>query len=118
MILIIGGYASGKYEYIVNELGYNDSQMANAILDDSSVLINLNELIKSSDTELDDEFYNKLLTKEVISCCEVGSGVVPLDRNERDYRESVGRICIELAKSANKVIRMYCGIPIVIKGDI
>ena len=117
MILIIGGLASGKHEYVAGELGYDDSQIADAIFDDRPVLINLNDLIKSNNFEIDDDFYGKLLSKEVITCCEVGSGIVPLDRRERDYRESVGRICIELAKNANKVIRMYCGIPTVIKED-
>ena len=51
----------------------------------------------------------------VIVCDEVGYGVVPTDAFERQYREAVGRICIELAKKSKRVVRVICGIGTVIK---
>lgn len=46
----------------------------------------------------------------VIICDEVGCGVTPLDRADRDWREAVGRLCCELADSAEAVYRVSCGI--------
>lgn len=43
-------------------------------------------------------------------CDEVGCGVVPLDRADRDWREAVGRVCCALADRAS-VERVICGIP-------
>ena len=117
MILIVGGFAAGKYTYVVNELGYDDLQIARSEINDKPVLINLQNLVKSGTYDIDDSLIEKLCTKKVITCTEVGSGVVPLDREERDYREAVGRLCIELAKRADKVIRIYCGIPALIKDN-
>lgn len=41
---------------------------------------------------------------------EIGNGIVPMDAFEREYREQTGRILIELAKEAEEVIRVICGI--------
>ncbi len=46
----------------------------------------------------------------VIVCDEIGCGLVPTDAFEREYRESVGRICTELVKYADEVYRVTCGI--------
>ena len=46
----------------------------------------------------------------IIVCDEIGCGLVPVDAFEREYRESVGRICTELAKNADEVYRVTCGI--------
>lgn len=46
---------------------------------------------------------------------EVGYGVVPVDSFDRAYRETVGRICTELASFSTRVTRVVCGIGTVIK---
>ena len=48
-------------------------------------------------------------------CDEVGSGVIPLQREQREFREATGRLCIALAREASQVVRLVCGIPQVIK---
>ena len=45
----------------------------------------------------------------LIICDEVGNGVVPIDGTERAYRECVGRCLIHLAKQADSVERVICG---------
>ena len=44
--------------------------------------------------------------------------VVPLDAQERAWREAVGRMSCELASQAETVVRMVCGIPVVLKGEL
>lgn len=114
MILVIGGLASGKKEYVKNEYGYSDSDIADGILDNRPVLYNLQNLIFSAQHSFDDLF-PALLDKKIVICNEVGSGVVPVDKAERAAREATGRLCVELASQAEKVIRLCCGIPTVIK---
>ena len=52
------------------------------------------------------------ITKElVIIMNEVGSGVVPMDKDERLWRESVGRVSCIFSKRADRVYRLIAGIP-------
>ncbi len=46
----------------------------------------------------------------IIISDEIGNGIVPIDPFEREYREKTGRILIELAKQADEVVRVVCGI--------
>ena len=46
---------------------------------------------------------------------EVGSGIVPMDPEERAYREAVGRVCTFLARRAQRVDRVVCGIGMVLQ---
>lgn len=46
----------------------------------------------------------------IIVCDEIGCGLVPTDAFEREYRESVGRICTQLVEYADEVYRVTCGI--------
>ncbi|MCI5827626.1 MAG: bifunctional adenosylcobinamide kinase/adenosylcobinamide-phosphate guanylyltransferase [Lachnospiraceae bacterium] len=51
----------------------------------------------------------------VITVAELGCGLIPVDAFDREYRETVGRISCELAKKADAVYRVCCGIPMQIK---
>ena len=51
----------------------------------------------------------------LIICDEVGGGVTPLDREDRDWRELVGRTCCALAETAEAVYRVHCGLGVRIK---
>lgn len=46
----------------------------------------------------------------IVICDEVGCGVVPVDREERAWRESVGRLCCWMAERAESVERVFCGL--------
>lgn len=113
MILVIGGQASGKRTY-VESLGYAPERIADGALDDKPVVVNLHEALRD-DPRTPQELAAALAEKEVVSCCEVGSGIVPLDPAERAWRERVGRTCNLLAAQATSVVRMVCGIPVTLK---
>jgi len=114
-MLVVGGAASGKLAYI-RSLGYAPAQLADAVLDGRPVLYNLQDLV-AADVEGSPELLPALLEKEVVACDEVGSGVIPGNRRERDAREAAGRLCIRLAQQAESVVRLVAGIPTVIKGQ-
>lgn len=58
------------------------------------------------------------LCGHAVTCDEVGCGVVPLDRADRDWREAVGRLCCALAAEADTVVRVTAGLPQAIKGAL
>ena len=116
MILVIGGAASGKRAYVENTLGYAASDMSSGAIDSRPVVMNLESLVASAPGQYPD-LLPRLLTKEVVACNETGSGIVPVDAARRAASEETGRLCILLAEKAEKVVRLVCGIPIVIKGQ-
>ena len=46
----------------------------------------------------------------IIISDEIGNGIVPLEHEEREYRETTGRLLCELAEKADRVERIVCGI--------
>ncbi|MCF0121220.1 MAG: bifunctional adenosylcobinamide kinase/adenosylcobinamide-phosphate guanylyltransferase [Oscillospiraceae bacterium] len=116
MILIVGGEGAGKKEF-VKTLGYDDSQIADAVLDDRPVLYHLEKMM-FADSDCMDDRLDDLLKKDVIICCEVGSGVIPAQRSDRTAREKTGRLTVRLAREADAVVRVVCGLSTVIKGEL
>ena len=46
----------------------------------------------------------------IIISDEIGNGIIPINKEDREYREQVGRIQIMMAKQAKEVYRLTCGI--------
>ena len=115
MVLIIGGQSSGKLDYVLS-LGYTPDMVADGVIDDRPVVYNLQDIISKYPRNAS-ELLPLLENKELVICNEVGSGVIPVIKNDRMAREATGRLCVLLAKKGTKVIRLICGIPTVIKGS-
>lgn len=113
MILILGGMAAGKRTY-ARTLGYTDADMARAVLDERPVLYDLQDMVALNPAGAD-ALLPALSKKGAVLCCEVGSGVIPVDPAERAAREATGRLCILLAQRAERVVRIVCGIPVILK---
>ena len=47
-----------------------------------------------------------------------GGGVVPVDPVQRQNREAAGRLACLLAQRADRVIRVFCGLPQALKGEL
>lgn len=131
MILIVGAVGSGKRAFVCREFGFEPGDIAEAVLDGKPVVAGVERLVReamcsSSGKSLDSlavpaavlGLADELSAKRVVICDEVGWGIVPLDAGERAWREAVGRLCCELALRADVVVRMVCGIPQVIKGEV
>ncbi|MBR3631356.1 MAG: bifunctional adenosylcobinamide kinase/adenosylcobinamide-phosphate guanylyltransferase [Oscillospiraceae bacterium] len=54
----------------------------------------------------------------IILLDEIGCGIIPLDREERRWREMTGRCGCLLTAFADTVIRLCCGIPSALKGEL
>ena len=84
--------------------------------DERPVLLNLQDLIAAASGDVQPEaLAQSVADKEVVTCCEVGNGIVPLDPGERAWREQVGRTLNILSERADRVVRMVCGIPVTLK---
>ena len=46
----------------------------------------------------------------IIVTNELGCGVVPIEKSDRIWRETTGRVCTCLAAEADEVLRVICGI--------
>ncbi len=122
MKLVIGGYAQGKLNYVLQKYDMEPCQiwdggipMNKSEQRDTVVINHLHHWIKSRIAE--DGFPEEEIFAFVENCpnCviisdEVGNGIVPIEAFEREYRERTGRILVELAKKAEEVERVICGI--------
>ncbi len=121
MKLYIGGACQGKLALACQENGMMPEAACNCEFCEKedifkAVLIyGLHHYIRRfifTDEEKE-ELINRLKAENpggILICDEVGCGVVPIDRREREYREYTGRVLTELAKAAGTVVRVYCGI--------
>ena len=128
MRLVIGGYAQGKLEYVLEKYNLQKNVVWDAVLPDKEA--GADDLVLQDETVVIDHFH--LWVKErilaggcpeeemmafwdvcrdcIIICDEVGNGIVPMEPFEREYRERVGRLLIRLAEPAEEVERVICGI--------
>ena len=82
------------------------------------VFLDAQEAARGLDKEGLAALADALAQREVVICTEVGAGVVPIDPEERAFRESAGRLAVALADRAACVVRVVCGIPQVLKGNL
>ena len=106
MVLVVGGRNQGKYAFA--------KSLAEDVVKDLHVEI-LACMERGEDPWTFTERVQSLHTNGVITLAELGCGLVPINVFERDYRETVGRISCELAKNADAVYRVCCGVPMQIK---
>ena len=107
MILITGPLYSGKREYACALLGCGPEELAGRavwdVQDRAADCADLNALA------------DELARFEVVIATEVGGGVVPVDPAQRAAREAAGRLSCLLAQRAQRVVRVLCGLPLVLK---
>lgn len=107
MIFITGPLYSGKRDYARRLLGCGPEELADrAVWDVQELAAGRADL---------DALAQDLARHEVVIATEVGGGVVPIDAGERAAREAAGRLSCLLARRAERVVRVFCGLPMVLK---
>lgn len=110
MIFVTGPLFSGKREYIQNALHLSPEDFAaRAVWDVEQLAADAPDL---------EALAEKLAVHEIVIASEIGGGVVPVDPEERAARETAGRLACRLAKRADTVVRVVCGLPQVLKGKL
>lgn len=110
MIFVTGPLMAGKRTYIRAALGLSPEEFARRAVWDVQALAaeapDLNALAEA------------LSAREIVIATEVGGGLVPMDPAERAAREAAGRLSCLLAERADTVVRVCCGLPQVLKGQL
>lgn len=121
MELIVGGAYQGKLEYACEKYGFDltkiytcgedrDISFERPCIDrfEEFVLYCVkNDISARAVMEENMEKWSS----SVIICREIFSGIVPVDDTLRKWREETGRVMTWLAKNADTVTRLFCGIP-------
>lgn len=126
MKLIIGGAFQGKKEYAKQQFDLTEMDMkdgAQASYEDifhCRCLYHFHEWIKRGlEENWDFQGLGERLLESNPQIClisnELGYGVVPIEAFDRAYRETTGRICTDIAEKSSQVIRVVCGIGMVMK---
>lgn len=111
MIFITGPLFAGKKEYVRQALGWSEEDLSvQAVWDVQDLAAQAPDLEALAD-ELS-------ATYPVVIATEVGGGVVPMDPAQRFAREAAGRLACLLATRAERVIRVCCGLPQALKGEL
>ena len=104
-VYVTGSMASGKREYVLNTLGIPEIEAA----------FEVQELLREKPNMDVAALAEKLSGYQAITQTEVGAGVIPLSASDREWRERAGRLACLLASRADIVVRMVCGVPIIVK---
>ena len=127
MILITGGAFQGKRAYAMEHFHLTEQDMVNgadcaeAELFQAKAVTDFQEYVRrilkngGDPSTLAEKLYTENPDLIVITN-ELGSGVIPAEPFDRQWREASGRAACDLARYAAEVHRVVCGIGTVIKG--
>ncbi|MBE6023716.1 MAG: hypothetical protein E7231_10870 [Cellulosilyticum sp.] len=124
MELYIGGYAQGKLEYVLRKYsdkafiiidGARDYKEIEGLKQQNGIIINHFHLLMKhllAKGENVEELFEVFMAEHptcIIISDEIGNGIVPMEKAEREYRERVGRLLTYIASKADSVERIICG---------
>jgi len=118
MELIFGGAYQGKLDYVKDNYEYSricDCTDGREPDFDADVIYGIEgfvmECAKAGKEARDIFKANEgLLADKILVITDTSQGVVPIDKDVRAFREMNGRLMLYLAKKADSVTRVFCGI--------
>ena len=119
MDLIIGGAYQGKLDYAKENFSAEQVFTCREDLpelDFSADTIDKLELFtlacvrSGTDARAFLEEKRECLESKIVICTDISQGVVPVDKENRIWREMTGRVLVYLAKEAMTVTRVFCGL--------
>ena len=120
MILIFGGSYQGKLEFAKETFGVTENDVFTCTVDSEidwskKVLYNLDQSFlrhvredKESREVLKDHLDQ--LKDKILIVNDISQGIVPMERENRDWREMTGRAMLYISKEADEVYRVFCGL--------
>ena len=125
MILVFGGAYQGKLDYVLDKFQLSEDDVYRCSRDgeinlDRRVIYGLEEFVywctengweakavleSRCDMDADVPFLDKIFIAN-----DVSQGLVPMDATDRAFREMMGRTLLHLAKEAEEVHRVFCGL--------
>lgn len=120
MILIFGGSYQGKLDFAKETFGVTDKDVFTCTVDheidwSKKVLYNLDQAFLrhvregKESREVLREHLDELKDK-ILIVNDISQGIVPMEREHRDWREMTGRAMLYISKEADEVHRVFCGL--------
>ena len=123
MVLLIGGAYQGKTAYAQKKYGLRDADIFTCEGETLNLSVpclrHLERFARAcvrAGKEPADVLAGLDLHGKILICKDISCGVVPMDAEAREWREAVGRMNAALAARADTVTRMFCGLPMELKG--
>jgi len=115
MVFIIGGDYQGKLDYAKKTFALGEGDVftcAGGEIDFSKRCIYKVEELARSHPEPIDFFmsYRSEWEDSILIMADIFCGVVPVDRELREWRQKAGRLSQYLSGEAERVIRVFCGL--------
>ena len=122
MKLVIGGCAQGKLQYVLQKNHLTKEAVWDGVLPDEeeirteiTVINHFHRWVKrclaeGGCPEREVQLFVERCKNCIMISDEIGNGIVPVEVFEREYRERTGRILVDLAREAEEVERVLCGI--------
>lgn len=125
MILVFGGAYQGKLDYVLDKFQLSEDDVYRCSRDgdmdlNCRVIYGLEEFVywctengweakavleSKFDMEAEVPFLDTIFIAN-----DVSQGLVPMDATDRAFREMMGRTLLHLAKDAEEVHRVFCGL--------
>lgn len=118
VIFLVGGAHEGKMEFartrypeseVIGDYHLTVRQQIKEGLDPMTEIKELLERIRQKEKQSRQK--EEISRDVVLISDEIGCGVIPMDREERTWREYNGRVNCYIASCADSVIRIIAGIP-------
>lgn len=115
MILIIGGAYQGKLDYARQQFGISEADIhicrAGEIDFSRRCVYRIEEFtLGHSDPIGYFKEHKEQWDHSILICQDIFCGIVPMGADNRAWRQNTGRLCQYLAKEADQVIRIFCGL--------
>lgn len=119
MILVFGGAYNGKLEFVKEKYDISNEEIFfcedENLEFEKKVICGLHMLTRACILKKLDPLEQlknnmKLLQGKIIICDEINSGIVPMEKLDREWREATGRILQVLSKNSSEVYRIFFGI--------
>ena len=107
MSLLIGPLHGGKRDYACALLGCGRDELGRYACWDVQE--------RAAGCENLEALARELSAWPVVIATETGGGVVPLDEGARAAREAAGQLLCLLARRADRVVRVFYGLPLTLK---
>ena len=120
MILVIGGAFQGKSDFVREKYNIDPVECTCETADFVRAINSYEKIVRQILKEGKDpvEYTKDLIEKNpdaVVICTEIGMGIVPMDKEERLWREQTGKCLKLLAAASEEVYRVYAGVGVKIK---
>ena len=115
MILIIGGAYQGKLEFAMDTFGVTEADIfrcsGGEIDFTKRCICRIEEFTRSHQDPVGYfQSHRETWENSILICRDIFCGVVPVEAEQRKWRQTTGQLCRYLAGEADRVSRIFCGL--------